>query len=644
MDVGISITDMNESRSFLKLRNHVFIVSVVLLFSFIVYIPSLENGYVNWDDQANIYNNPIINTISGWESFLSGAIDIFKTHVEGNYNPLVILSFAFEKIVFGLDNPVWLHLNNIILHLVCVFLVYCIVLTLGLNVFPAAFCALIFGIHPMRVESVAWITERKDLLYGLFFLLSFYYYIKSVKSSFSKRYSIIILVSFVLALLSKIQAVTLPLSMLLVDYYFGRKMGMKLIFEKWHYFLLSLITGIVGIYFIREVGGIASGKLFSFFDRLFIGSYSYLVFLIKSVVPYEMVPVYAYPASLDWLFYASIVPVLGIISLTCYSFTKGKKFIVFGLLFFTVNIMFMLQIFGVGQGFLADRFTYIAYLGIFYIYAYGVQWLLEKHNIPNLLIYTCILIMFCIFGYMNFKQNKIWKNGETLWSHVLDYNPSSSAAWANRANYYDVNGQTTKAIHDFSKAISLNPNDSKIYHSRANTYLSSDYPDKFELALQDFNRALLISPGIYAYLVGRGYTFLNLGMLDSSLSDFNAAEELNPADHEIFFYRSRIFYKLGQYDKAQQDIEKYLSIKPENAAMWSNLGMVARLNNRLADSLKALDRAIQLNPKELSYYYKRSVTYYAMGKREQARNDLNFVKSRGFTEINKEFEKMLLKQ
>ncbi len=126
--------------------------------------------------------------------------------------------------LYGLDNPEWFHLTNIILHLICVLLVFRIALALGLQLIPAAFCALLFGIHPMRVESVAWVTERKDVLFGSFYLLALYYYIKSVKSSSRKRYFLIILSSFILALLSKIQAVVLPLSMLLVDYYFGRKL------------------------------------------------------------------------------------------------------------------------------------------------------------------------------------------------------------------------------------------------------------------------------------------------------------------------------------------------------------------------------------------------------------------------------------
>ena len=242
--------------SFWKSKRNVWVLAAILLISFTVYLPSLQNGFVNWDDGPNVYENPHILNITDWGSLFENVKGIFATHVIGNYNPLPILSFAFEKKLYGLDRLGLWHLDNIVLHLVCVLLIFRIGLALGLKIIPAAFCALLFGVQPMRVESVAWLTERKDVLYGSFYLLALYYYIKSVSLSFRKRYILIILLSFILALLSKIQAVLLPLSMLLVDYYFGRKLSLKLVYEKWLYFLLSLITGIVGIYFLKTHGSV----------------------------------------------------------------------------------------------------------------------------------------------------------------------------------------------------------------------------------------------------------------------------------------------------------------------------------------------------------------------------------------------------
>jgi len=628
--------------SFWQNKKNLLFLASILIITFIAYLPSLQNGFVNWDDQINIYENPHIINISDWESFFENVKGIFTTHVMGNYNPLSILSFAFEKMFYGLDKPELMHLNNIILHLICVLLVFRIVLALGLELIPAAFCALLFGIHPMRVESVAWITERKDVLFGSFYLLALYYYIKSVRSTFRKRYSLVILISFILALLAKIQAVALPLSMLLVDYYFDRKLSLKLVYEKWLYFLLSLITGIVGIYFLRVDGGIESNGAFSF-DRIFIGSYSFMVYIIKSIVPYELVPVYSYPAEINWIFYVSILPALAILGSVYYFFLKKRKGLVFGLLFFTFNIMFLLQILGAGQGFIADRFTYIAYLGLFFIYAFGVQWALKKYKKFDKIIYITAVIILGVFGYINFEQNKIWQNGETLWSYVIKYNPSTALAWENRASYYQDEGRIADAIHDFSKAIALKPDNPIAYYSRGNlySYYTDSTPETLQLALQDYTRAIQFSPGTSDYLIQRGIVYFKLNMFENSLQDLNAAERLDPANQDIYSYRSSTYINLGQYDKAQPDLEKYLSLNPNEPVMWSNLGVLTRKKKQYMNSLNAFNKAIQLAPDTLDYYYKRSRTYYEMGDIQRARNDLNFLKSRGFKNINPDYERMI---
>ena len=307
--------------SFWKNKRNLIFLSAVLALTFMVYLPCFQYGFVNWDDPANIYENPYIANISDWGSFFISVKNVFSTHIYGNYNPLTITTFAFEKLIYGLDSPEWWHLTNIILHLVCVLLVFRIALAMGLNLIPAAFCALLFGIQPMRVESVVWVSERKDVLFGAFYLLALYYYIKSIKLSFRKRYLLIIISCFILSLLSKIQAVTLPCSMLLVDYYFDRKLSMKLIYEKWFYFLLSFITGIAGIYFLRTDGSLgAINNHFSFIERHLPAALAYLTYLVKSVVPYKMLPLYPYPEEISWIFYVSQVTVFFLFGATFYFF------------------------------------------------------------------------------------------------------------------------------------------------------------------------------------------------------------------------------------------------------------------------------------------------------------------------------------
>lgn len=630
--------------SFWKSRENMFFLSAILLISFIVYLPSLQNGFVNWDDGPNIYENPNILSISSWSSFLTSVGGIFASHVIGNYNPLPILTFAFEKLFYGFDR-LWLwHLDNILLHLACVLLVFRIALALGLKRIPAAFCALLFGIQPMRVESVAWLTERKDLLYGSFYLFGLYYYIKGVSKGSRKRYELLVLASFVLALLSKIQAVVFPLSMLLVDYYFDRKMSLHLVWEKWFYFVLSLITGVVGVYILKHHGSVEVNQYYPFWQRSFLASYAYVLYIIKSVIPYRLTPIYPEPFEMYWWFYVSMAPALAVFAAMYLFFRKQRKVLVFGLLFFTFNIMFLLQFLGAGTGFLADRFTYIAYFGLFFIYGCGLQWTLEKYQKFSRDLYCTAFLILGIFGYMNFEQNKVWENGETLWTHALKYYGYDSFAWVQRGHYYKQVGRRKEAIDDFSRAAALKTANPAAYNERGYSYLQANNPDLLRLAVEDFTRAIKISPEESIFFLNRGAAYIRMKMFDKALIDLGTAERLDPQNHNIYYNRYILYYNRGDYDKLVPEAEKYLSLNPSNPDMWAKLGVLFRMEKEYVKALNALNEAIRLVRLNLDYYYERLKTFHEMGDLEGARNDLNFLRSKGFTEIDPLYENALIQK
>lgn len=216
---------------------------------------------------------------------------------------------------------------------------------------------------------------------------------------------------------------------------------------------------------------------------------------------------------------------------------------VLGILFFTFNIMFLLQTLSAGQGFIADRFTYIAYFGLFLIYASGLQWLLEKHRKFDRLVYVALLFILTAYGYVNFEQNKIWRNGDTLWTHELKYYPFNFSALFNRAEYYLAEGRNKEAIEDYTKAISLRPYDPHLYLSR-------------------------------------GVAYGKLNMHAKALHDFNKAEKLDPSRHETYRNKSIIYIRLGQYDKAYSELKKYVSLNPGDPEIWSTLESLNKLRNR----------------------------------------------------------------
>ena len=306
------------------------LIAISLVITTLVYMPSINNDFVNWDDDVNVYENE--NT-TGLTS--DNIKKIFSEDVIGNYNPLTILTFAAERHFAGL-NPQVMHINNLLLHLLCVLLIFTILVQLKLNPLWATVGALLFGIHPMRVESVAWITERKDVLFGVFFLAAIWQYLLWIRKEDRKlwRY-ILITILIILSLLSKIQAVAFPLAVLCIDYWMNRPINWKLVIEKIPFFLLSLVTGLIGVFMLTDQGSIdSSSDIFGFVDRIFIASFTLVTYLYKLIIPYPLSPLYPYPHELGWFHYISILMPIGLLGLLYWSFKKARP-IFFGLLFFS---------------------------------------------------------------------------------------------------------------------------------------------------------------------------------------------------------------------------------------------------------------------------------------------------------------------
>ncbi len=583
-------------------------IGICLGLTLLAFISVVGHDFVNWDDDFNLANNK--NTaLLNWDNI----VNIFSQHVIGNYNPLPILTFAIERSIVGLD-PTLYHINNLVLHLICVFFVYRIFRSLDLSSLASGGGALLFGIHPMRVESVAWVTERKDVLFGVFFLSALWFYIQYVKTGYVKKYFYAAMGLFVFALFSKIQSVSLPLTMLLVDYYYKRPLKFSLIFEKWAFFLLALVIGLVGIYFLREQGSMEDATNYSFPQRLMIGGYTLGVYIVKFIFPYKMSPLYPYPRSIPPQVYAGPVVALLIFGFIYLAYRKNWRPYLFGLLFFIVNVMFLLQVVGAGQGYLADRFTYIPYMGLIFIVVYTGQWLYNnKPSIgkPALYGFGALLVLYML---LTFRQNQIWRNSDTLWTHVLKYHTNTSLPYRNRANYRRDQGRIEEALADYNSAISLKP-DGALYNSRAKLYFNQQ---NYQPALIDYNKAIAFDSTEGEYFVNRGAVYALTGNMQPALNDFNKGLELSPNHANGYKNRSLVFQALSQWENSLKDVDKYLSMHPEDADLWYEKGRLNNILNRPQEGLKALDRAIQLNNQQGLYYYEKIKSLLKTGQKAQA--------------------------
>lgn len=590
----------------------------VLFVTFLVFLPALTADFVNWDDTVNLLENPNLKVFN-WDSIAG----IFTSNVIGNYNPLPIFTFAVEKAIFGL-NPTVYHFNNIVLHLICTYFVYRLMLVWKLNPWAAAFAALLFGIHPLRVESVAWVTERKDVLFGAFFLPALWLYSRRVaerREAFSPQ-SLSLITLFILALFSKIQAVALPLSMLAVDYYFRRPLNVKLLTEKWMYFTLSLFFGLLGIFILGQEGSLKEAANFTFIDRLFIGAYSYVVYLFKLVFPYPLSTLYPYPATIPYYFYLAPLPIAALFFGLFRAHRTGYRSIVFAIAFFTFNVMFLLQILGAGQGFLADRFTYIPYIGCFFLMAYGYQYFTDKYPATRTGWHLGLGVYLAILAVTTFQQTKTWENSNTLWTQVIKHYPRTTTAFANRGHYFRDNQDFAEAIKNYDAALQINANKAEIYNSRGKLYFENG---QIQRAIEDYTTGIsqqAVPTKTLAELhANRGGAYGAAGKMDLALQDLNRSVALNPEFINAYLNRSFAYFQRGQYDLAIQDYTAYLQRDPYRADIWYERGLARYNLKRYAAGLADLNQAIALDNTRGMFYEIRSQLHQAMGNQSLAQND-----------------------
>ncbi|MCZ2100105.1 MAG: tetratricopeptide repeat protein [Chitinophagales bacterium] len=620
----------------------------VLAITFICFFTAIDNKFVNWDDDRNFYENELITTITK-DNFWTNTKAIFSTNVIGNYNPLPIWTFALEKLQFGLNNPSAWHLNNVLLHLICVFLVYRIVLLMGIGWRGAMITALLFGIHPMRVESVAWVTERKDVLFGAFYLGALLQYVKWKQDHKSIRWFWII-ACFILSLFSKIQAVSLPLSMLAIDYYLDKKWSIqdfkRLIIHKIPVFLLSLGFGVFGIYYLSKYGTLSTHvdtTDFNFIQRIFLGAYSFIIYIVKAAVPFRLSPLYPYPSSFPPYFYPSILIVPLTIYLLYKMYIQEKKALFFGITFFIVNIIFLLQVLGAGQGYLADRFTYIAYFGLFFIVGYYADDWFHSKSVQPAYLWSVSAIAFVLLGSMTFQQNKVWSNSGTLWTHVLKYYKNTTLPYGNRANYYREQKMYNEALADYEASLRLKEHQPQVYNSRGRMYFeAAKGRDTLLLALNDYTKAIEYLPEDGEFRINRGATYARLGETQKAIDDISEGLKLKP-DHAVgYLNRSIMYHNTGQIDLALKDIESYLQLNPSSGDLWYEKGRALNLLKRPDEAILAYSEAFRhpvSNPGLI--FYERSKTYYILNKINEAKADLQKAMEYQFNAIDDNYKKRL---
>jgi len=516
--------------------------------------------------------------------------------VMGAYVPLPLLSFAIEYKLFGYD-PFAFHFTNLALHIINTVLVFRLFRLLKLDILPAAIATLLWGIHPMRVESVAWVTERKDMLYTLFFLPSVILYIRYIQQN--ERRVLLYLLSlllFTFALLSKIQAVALPLCLLALDYYYERPLNVKLILEKIPYFLLALIIGVVGIFVLKVEGILKVNEVLPLTDRVLYGFFALSTYIVKffspihlcSLYPYTILPGQPFPL----IYYLNPLLIL-LLAFLVYKSACFTRVIVTGILFFLFNIVFMLQILSAGTTYLSDRYTYVAYTGLFFIAGWFIQQMSVKGNRKTLILsVVCLYSVFLIV--LTFNRCKVWHDEETLWTDVINKYPEKHITpYFGRGDYYKANGQFDKALVDYEMVHKIDPREMSVMFRLGLTRIAlKDYPG----AISVYKKIISINPKITD-------AYQNMGALYCLEKDYDSAIAISLKGIRVDPGNGSFYANLGYYYIEKEDWKKasenYLAcLKIDGKNLGANLGMamVSFTRNDKGAAKNYLQKAQRIEP------------------------------------------------
>jgi tetratricopeptide (TPR) repeat protein len=553
---------------------------LVLALTFILYIRALSNGFTNWDDVLYVTQNPLLKDLS-----LKGIKAIFSTPVVSNYHPLTIISLALNYQLAELT-PWSYHLTSILLHLVNTSLVFWFILYLSSgNRWVSTSVALLFAIHPMHVESVAWISERKDLLYTLFYVGALLVYVQYLRKK-EVRHLVILTVLGAISLLCKPAAIVLPFSLLLLDYYYKRQWNWSWILEKLPLFVLSGVITYVTL-IIQSKRAIASVDLYNFIERICFAGFGLIWYLLKLIVPYPLSSLHPFPRELTiWYYLATFAAVAGIIFLVL---KVRSRIILFGFGFYIVNLLLVLQLISIGNAVVAERYTYVPYIGIFFLIGMEVYKALNSGWKKYQTVVLGIAgVWVLILSGITWMRIPVWKSSETLWDDVLNHYPTSPRAWTNQSLYYFDLKDWPKTIEGLTNALKSDPSYADALEWRSRTYIETAEYDK---ALADASTFHKLRPEktIGLFLIARSND--GLGNTDEALNAYNELIPLEPNTAEYINNRGVIYFnKLKKYEEAKKDFEQCIRINPSNGMYFLNL---SRCYYMMGDNENAKTNAVQ---------------------------------------------------
>jgi hypothetical protein len=552
------------------------LLSILFIISILDFLPMLKNGFINtWDDGVYVIQNKLLADLS-WQ----GIVNIFSYGDDlqkqiNNYHPITILSLALNYKFSGLS-PTSYHLTNMVFHAFNALLVFLFTFYLSRRrILPAIISGLLFALHPMHVESVAWVSERKDVLYTFFFLGGLIAYLKYLEDEKTWKLALAFLL-FLFSCLSKAMAVPFPIILLLIDYLNRRNFSWKLIVEKIPFFGLALVIGWMSVH-LQALSAINKFETFTFYQRIMHASYGFVTYIQKFFFPADLSAFYPYPAItstgvLPLPFRVAPFVCLAVVGLLIWLATRKKempRIIVFGILFYFFTVALVLQFLSVGLAIMAERYTYIPYIGLVFIIGMVADFFIQKKSSVKyvgwgLSVATGILCL--VFFFKTNDRTKVWKNDISLWSDVLKQYTDGrmNFIYEKRAEKYLEKDEYEAALSDYLSITTNNPSNTLALESIGRIY--GKYYNDLGKAIEYLEKAYATDPKNPTVLSSLGVAMGIKGDFAKSLDYLLQAYELNKADTSLMLNISASYNNLGMTEKAKEIDRQINSIRAKKGS------------------------------------------------------------------------------
>ncbi len=600
-----TVTLSSRARSTQPVVFPVAVPLVVALLTFTAFVPALSSGFVSWDDDRNFLTNPSFRGLG-----MHQLTWMWSTFHLGHYVPLSWMTLGLDYVVWGM-NPTGYHLTNLLLHASDAVLVYFVALRLvERSLSPAnpihprrlaiasAFAALVFSVHPLRVESVAWITERRDVLSCLFYLSSALLYLRAVDAGAEQRRSYwLSVIAFACALLSKATAVTLPVILLLLNVFPLRRLEVRpgrwwseaarsVYREILPFALLAAGTVVMTFIALPHLPQLRVAQ------KVAVSSYSVAFYVWKTVLPSGLAPLYSMPPTIDPFATRYLVSYAVLFTLTAGAWIARTRLPIAAIAWFSflVAILPMLGLVQNGPQIAADRYTYFAapYLGI-----PAAVVLMDSRRTVRLAamgIGATIIVVLCL---LTWDQTTVWHDSQSLWTRVLAVDRDSPIAHNNMGNVVFEQKRFDAAIRHYRTAIAMSPGYAEA-HNNLGVALSRQ--SKYSDAIAEYQRAIAARPTYDEAYDNWGVSLAAQGQAADAVARYQQAIAINPMNADAQVNWGNALLLLGNVTGAIYQYSVALSVSPDNADAWVNWGVALARQGKLAEAILKFRRALELRP------------------------------------------------